>query len=372
MKIFIVTKNFPGRDFIGGAEYQSRLLASRLPAFGWETHYVALEALGGEDLSDSRFQTHLLAEKGESLKKSFREFSRLLKDERPDVCYIRDFRYLFPLRLALWRAGVPVVFNTTHEKNLVPYAGWQGWKGTLLHALDFFTLFTVRVVTNNRNHALMLKKRYGIRASVILNSAEDFYESMPKKRQALWVANLKPRKRPELFLELAADFGDTDWEFLMVGYLQADAARYRRLIRETEAKSAKFKYLSGLPLEKALALMNESAIFISTCEPEGFPNNVIQACLAACAVISFAYDPDGVFRDHQMGIVPQTFDELKSSLDRLMRDENRRRDLGEKARTYAKANHDVFLNLPKFDQLFRSVSRNADAPNGADYAAGKK
>ncbi len=356
MKAFIVTRNAPGKDFIGGAELQAWLITKYLRKdYGWETLYVALEGetVGKETRDDAEFC--YLSSKGEEFWRSFRRFSELIREEKPDLCYIRDFRYLFPLAVVAWMRGIPVVYNTTHEKNLYFYCGWQGVKGTLLHALSFIALHFVTVITNNESHAKNLATR-GIKATAIMNSIEDNYrEGIAKKKRVVWVANLKPRKRPELFIELAGRFRGSGYEFVMIGHLQADTARYLRLIDEESTYNPNFRYMGGLSLHEVDEILAESEIFVSTCKPEGFPNNIIQACFAKCVIVSFNYDPDGVLRRYAAGYVPKTFDSMVEVIQNLMAG-NADKEMAERARAYALEHHSIRRNMARFNDVFQNIA----------------
>lgn len=355
MKLCIITRNFPGEHFIGGAEYQAFLIAKHMRALDWATEYVALESLGGEKPGEAPFPVRFLSKKGEGIFGALREFSRYLKKERPDLCYVRDFRYLAPLRFIAARHGVPIVFNTTHEKNLVLYPDWQGWKGTIFHAMSYLCLRTLPVITNNVEHAGILARRSGICAETVLNVVEDFYAPRPKKNVILWISNIKPRKRPEIFLKLAKESADSLWDFMMAGYFQADEMRYRAEIEETSKINPRFQYLGGVPPEKAMSLMNEVAVYVSTCEPEGFPNTLIQASIAKCAIVSYNYDPDGIFSRCKIGALPRSYAELKKAVYDFMANSELRGEYGSRAREYALLQHEVSGRMKQFDGIFRRI-----------------
>lgn len=133
------------------------------------------------------------------------------------------------------------------------------------------------------------------------------------------------------------------------------AIRYQKLIWGTTQANPKFRHVGGKSREEVDEVLAGSQIFVSTCEPEGFPNNIIQACLAKCAIISFDYDPDSVFSRNDIGIVPKTYEAMRVALERLMGDQIFRKELGRKARAYALANHSPATNIRKFHEYFSNL-----------------
>lgn len=361
MKVFIVTINFPADELVGGAELQAYFLAKHLPAQGAKTTFVAIRNHAGDAYVTERdgFLVRAMSGKNEPMWRALVRLFKLFRTERPDVCYLREFRVLFPMFVVCRLAGVPLVFNTTHEKNLYLYYGWQGVKGTLFHALSFLTLrFVDRIVTNNTAHAAFLSDRYHISATPILNSMEDHYEpGTVKAKRVLWVANVKTRKRPEIFIELADRFRDSGYEFVMVGHLYGESGRYHDMIARATKENPSFRFVGGKTPREVDDLLASSEIFVSTCKPEGFPNNIIQACMAECAIVSFDYDPDGIFAREHIGFVPTTLDDTMLIIRKIMQDEAMRKEFGLRARAYALKHHSLDRNMKTFYNLFLSLTK---------------
>ena len=129
-------------------------------------------------------------------------------------------------------------------------------------------------------------------------------------------------------------------------------------LRARPGLGADRKVLAVLPRRRTSEvdrLLSESQIFVSTCKPEGFPNNIIQACLAECAIVSVDYDPDGIFSKQEIGFVPKTFSDTISVMQSLFSDEKRRTDIGKKARIYALERHSLKRNMWTFYDLFKKL-----------------
>ena len=97
MKIFIVNQYWP-EDFLGGSEIQCWLLAKYLPSLGHETKYIAVSNPTERKKEEKRkegFNLRYLSNDHKVSLGSFVDFYNLLKKEKPDVCYIRIFRFAF-------------------------------------------------------------------------------------------------------------------------------------------------------------------------------------------------------------------------------------------------------------------------------------
>jgi len=102
------------------------------------------------------------------------------------------------------------------------------------------------------------------------------------------VANLKPAKRPELFIALAKRcISLKDTRFLMVGALVGQAIRNALLTQAGNLPN--FHYAGAVPLEEVNRLLDSAHIFVNTSSAngEGFPNTFIQSWLRGVPVISF-------------------------------------------------------------------------------------
>ncbi len=123
MKLFFINRYSP-KEIVGGSEIQCWLLAKYLARRGHETAYVALEGLSGKREDEGeRFRVFYLSIQGQSKVKVFLNFFRLLKKEKPQLCYIRIFTYLFFLEKICRFLKIPVVFNTSHINDLKPALG---------------------------------------------------------------------------------------------------------------------------------------------------------------------------------------------------------------------------------------------------------
>jgi len=370
MKVFIFTKDFPRNDLIGGAEIQAYLLAKYLSQKNHKISYLVLK--GEKGLAREKvdgFELIYLASQKEKIFKAIANFRKVCRQEKPDLFFIRDFRYLFIFSLACRFLKIPLVYNTTHINNCLPYpkkirfslnipATLISTKAALIHFLNFKTLKNVHVITINRLHAQILKEKYKVPATPIYNSMEDNYQRFKvaqKENLIAWVANLKSRKRPEIFLQLAQELKETNFKFLMIGYLQNSIDFYKKLIKETQNYNPNFEYLGGQTVEKVDEILAKAKIFVNTCLPEGFGNNFIQAWLNECPTITLDFDPDDIIKNNKIGFHSTTYEQLAKDIKFLINNEDIRAEMGKHAREFALKNHLPENNVSKYENYFLSI-----------------
>lgn len=126
-----------------------------------------------------------------------------------------------------------------------------------------------------------------------------------------WVANIKPIKRPELFVQLARRFqNDSRVRFTMIG--TPGAKDVMELIYETVQNQSNFEYLGYIPNEQVNSILEDSHILVNTSPFEGFSNVFVQAWFRGCAVASLNANPDNLITKHSIGFCAD------GSLERLI------------------------------------------------------
>lgn len=371
MKIFIFTNIFPENNYIGGAEIQALILAKNLSKKGHRVNYLSWygkEGLPGKKVEN--FIANYLTTDNKKNLVALKNFNKFCKQEKPDICYIRNFKYLFFLYLICRLNKIPVVYNTTHIENCAPFSEKiklsinfkttiTSIKAAILHYLNFKTLKKVNLITINKFQAEMLKNKYKINATPIYNSMEDFYEQnkpAQKENAVVWVANIKTRKRPEIFIKLAGELKNYNYKFLMIGFIQNNIEGYKKLISEEENNNPNFKYLGGMAdyrdVDKVLA---KSKILIHTCIPEGFGNNFIQAWFNECPCVTLSFDADDIMTTNKIGFHSKTYENLLKDVRFLIENDNIRADMGKRARQFALINHSPENNIIKYENYFMNI-----------------
>jgi glycosyltransferase involved in cell wall biosynthesis len=162
-------------------------------------------------------------------------------------------------------------------------------------------------------------ENFGIDADVIAGPVELPAASVDAGANSviLWLSTYKPSKRPEWFLELARRL--PQFRFVMIGF----------------APSSKTNGSWQAANHAAADLPN---LLVHTSPLEGFPNIFLEAWSYAVPSVT-AVDPDGIVKQHGMGEVVETAEELAETVGALMASPDRRRVLGAHARRYVEGHH---------------------------------
>jgi glycosyltransferase involved in cell wall biosynthesis len=170
--------------------------------------------------------------------------------------------------------------------------------------------------------------------------------------QVVWIANLKPRKQPDIFVDLAERLRTVEGvAFTMIG--RPASGRYQRRLESRIRKTKGLTYLGGKPIEEINGILAGSHVLVntSTHEGEGFPNTFVQAWLREVPVVSLEVDPDDILTRHGIGFCSGSFERLVQDTKILIGDPDLRRRMGQRARAYARKHHLLTENLDKVVEL---------------------
>ncbi|MCT4588212.1 MAG: glycosyltransferase family 4 protein [Carboxylicivirga sp.] len=152
------------------------------------------------------------------------------------------------------------------------------------------------IVCQNNDQQMLLKANFN-REAVIVPSIAKAPEplSVNKENIVLWVGNMYPVKRPQLFIELANRFKKlNNWRFVMIGRISDEIV--------TSSKS-KVEILGECSYNETANWFARAKVFVNTSEQEGMPNTFLQAWYHKVLVLSLNVNPDEVFKNDQYGFV---------------------------------------------------------------------
>lgn len=164
----------------------------------------------------------------------------------------------------------------------------------------------------------------------------------------LWVANFRQLKRPQWFIQLAKDF--PQYQFVMVG-----AASDKDLYEESKREAVKLqnlKFMGGQSFANVNKIFTYAKYFICSSEYEGFPNTFLQSWSNAIPVIT-TFDPSGLVKNKRLGIVVNSYDELKQAVELIEKDKEMYKEMQNNIENYFAKSHSAvnqyenILNLIK-------------------------
>ena len=358
----------------GGAEYQMQLLIDALAAGDrYDIHYLThvVDARNGA----RSYQVSAIGRGGPTPRFGYvmegRSLYRQLREIDPCLIYQRvACGYTGVCALYSRRRFVPLLFHVAHDTDITPQLLDRSRNFLRAHlekwAVDYGIRHATRIVVQTRHQADLLQENYGRAADAIVpNFHPPVTEKLDKSGPltVVWIANLKPWKRPEVFVRLAKGFSARkDTRFIMVGAAAAPpgkSAWQTTLMRSIES-AANLEYLGQKTHAEVNALLARAHVFVNTSTHEGFPNTFIQAWMREVAVVSLGVDPDRVLADQHVGIAAQSETGLAAAVGSLIDNPELRAGFVRRGREYA-ATHHSLKNVEKLLQLIRSYS---DQPAG--------
>lgn len=351
---------------IGGAEYQSYLIAKQLISAGHKVHYIYLH--NGKPLKKSlniKLHTlkriHNIHNTGLEIPLYFFKISHILKKIKPDVIYIRG-RSAVSIICALFARfnRIKIVWHIAHDNDLLLPSFNLSLKDMIkypeLNSFKYFIHFFDRIIAQTKFQSERLYSNYGIDSYVIPNGHPITNLNMAHKAngriRVMWVANMKPIKQPEVFVRLAKVIGDNgNSSFFMIGRLYQNS-KINNVLKKIN-NIPNLRWLGELSNEEVNLYLSKAHILVNTSLAEGFPNTFIQGWMRGLPVVSLYVDPDNILKNENIGFHSGNFDNMVRDTRNLINDHALRNSMGIKAQKYAFENHSL-KNIEKIVDLIIS------------------
>jgi glycosyltransferase involved in cell wall biosynthesis len=368
LKICFLLGSYP-KDWVGGAEVQSFMIARELFRKGHQVYYLAVNTLFDKPFYevDEGIEVYRVR-KTRNVWRYYRKVLAIFWKIAPDLCYNRSLSEL-PLAFILCRlTHTPLVYAIASDDNCLrkpfPYKIWRPracrhqWNYWLSQAL---MKKADAVLSQSGYQSQLLDKNFETESRVVKKwmPVPDELELTERNGApiVLWLANIKDVKRPELFVSLAAECSQLGAEFVMAGHL-SDNVRFRDVFRRASTLP-NFRYLGGVSLTEAEELMKKASLFVSTSAYEGFPSNTfIQAWLRRVPTVSLSVDPEGILNKENIGFCSGSFDRMVQDVKLLLGNEDLRRAMGAKAREYVLREHCNKRIILQYEDIFKAMARN--------------
>ena len=358
MRIAVIAGSDP-RERMGGAEYQAMLIARGLAEMG---HQILFLATYSRDISTYVSGNLTICKIQNWEKVGLEEFRRslgsALESFSPELCYVRRFKDIGFIAKICQVLGIDFVSASSHSSETNPMLRTRYLAEFIRHLHSFFSISSSRIHVCN---TLSLQRK--IQRWYPRHSIRTIYNGQPvpppnsshngSSGQIIWVNNLKPWKRPELFVDLAAYF--PHYSFVMVGRLPDD--RYRvKFNNKLKISPENLEYVGPKAIETVNEMIEQSDLLVYTSRPmEGFANSFLQAWFRGVPTLSLTYPLDGILDREGVGRYSKNFHQLVSDVEELMGDEHKRKQMGRRARNYAVRNHTLEKLISNYASLFKEA-----------------
>lgn len=352
----------------GGAEVQADFVRDACLRAGHAVHF-AFDATDDIRTVDDGAVYHRLPDRGlRGAWKNFGAVEKVLKTVRPDLVYQRvRFSYTGIGAYLCRSLGIPFVHNISADyackKNNVGLHG-EYISGLITELLGRYGIRHANLlIAQTKIQADLLLQNFGLSSVVIPNGHPVPNLPFVKDQDPLiaWVANIKPWKQPEVFIELADRLRDTNAQFVMAG--KSSSKEFHSAFIDEVSKRCNLRYLGQLSLASVNELLERASIFVNTSLPrEGFPNTFIQAWLRQTPVVALNVDPDNINTENGIGYMSGSVDQLERDLRTLITEPAFARDMGARARNYAAQHFDSEVVGQQYLSAFESLRGGTQSP----------
>jgi glycosyltransferase involved in cell wall biosynthesis len=250
-----------------------------------------------------------------------------------------------------WRNNRKFVFRIAHDLDCIPnkqLISLRRDKKIFEYGLRRADL----IAAQSHRQAELLKIHYGLESTVINMVAEvpSAGRRPAKQTDVLWVNNLRPFKRPEVFLEIASRL--PKFRFRMIGGPCSGMGDYYAQIKARSESMANFEFLGHVPYAQVNDHFAGTRLFVNTSEVEGFPNTFLQAWIRGVPVLSF-FDPDGLIEQHRIGRSPATMEDMVQAINELLTAGSQREAISGRAMEFARSQYSPRAVANEYDHLFQ-------------------
>lgn len=340
----------------GGAERYGWHLMRALAAAGWTvTVGVRMALSAGEERTVDGVRFLGIGHRGSFLS----DWYRFLKSEKPDWCFWQCADHLWGpcAEIARW-LGVRTAFSMMHDNhvrlrmalsrrpNLWFLYAWG------LHRSDV-------IFVQHEGQRVQLPTRWQHRAYSlpgIVSVTESIVPHSERNNAVVWVAVIRPAKRPDLLIEIARRLPMI--RFIVCGSPSLGHWETRTIERiMTQLTSLpNVDYRGHVAPTQSLKTIGEASLLLSTSDGEGFPSVFLEAWAAGTPVVSVQIDPDQKIRKGDLGKVTDTVDGAVEAISSFMALPARLRAMGMKARHHVEERHSSIAAVQAFEIAVTRVS----------------
>jgi len=335
---------------MGGSQHQAKLLIERLlERYDVDVHYLTVDC--GPDHRPDGYTLHRFSDRNGLRRLGYffdaLKLHRALRALEPDAVYQQVG--CAHTGIAAWyarRHGIPMVWRVSSDRSVTPQPvpWWRVNRRIERAFLEYGIRNADVILAQTRAQQSLIARHYGrADAYVVPNFHPGAPPPKPERRRGsvLWIANLKPVKNPQAFVRLAARFGaEAPVRFVMIGAAMRNDRWTRALLREIDAVP-NLDYLGARTRDEVHDALADARVLVNTSHSEGFSNTFIEAWMCEVPVVSLLVDPDGLLREHGLGFLSGTEEQLARDVRRLVDDERLRSEMGKRCREHALRHHSM-------------------------------
>ena len=337
---------------VGGAERQQWLLARVLAATGWSVQVGVRESLE----AGARCMIDKVEFIGIGRGQMLLAWYQFLASERPNWWYWRGAYHLWGPAVGIAKlVGVKTIFAVAFDSDVQPRRALH-WRRRWWPLYAWGLSWADRIFVQHGGQLAALAPRWRSKAHIVPSIAGTTAAVQPHARRAkyvAWVGQLRQPKRPDLLIEIARSM--PEMRFVVCGGPSAHRSPPGYGERMVDALHAlpNVEYHGQVAPDKALQVIADAAILLSTSDEEGFPNTFLQAWSAGTPVVSLTIDPDRTIERMWLGAVSHNTAGAIADIKALMGSPQRRAEIAVHARRHIAAAHSEATVITVFDRAIR-------------------
>jgi glycosyltransferase involved in cell wall biosynthesis len=306
---------------IGGEQVQQTLLAKALVRRGLEVSMVVFDYGQADRMQWNQITTHKAFCEGAGLPllrfihPRWTKMWSAMRNADADIYYLSCAGMQLGLAAMFCkRYGRKFVFRVAHDTDCEPNELMiKYWRDKKLYEYGLRRAHGIFVQTAQQQQAMHANYHLPSRIAEML--VEPPEKERERRIDVLWVNNLRPFKRPDLYLALARRMPYLN--FHMVGGTQPG---FDELYAKMEVEAAGITNLvfhGRVPYHGMDSHYAGARVFVNTSDTEGFPNSYLQAWIRGTPVVAF-FDPDGVIQREQLGFAVSSLNEMQNQVSALV------------------------------------------------------
>jgi glycosyltransferase involved in cell wall biosynthesis len=277
---------------------------------------------------------------------------RALRAIRPDVIYQRVAGGYTGISAHYARCNqVPMVWHVSSDSDVSRSSEFYG-RNPLRRMMDRYSIdYGIRhatvVIAQTLDQKQQLLANHSRAATQVIPNFHPFPAEQIDKSgplTVLWVANLKPLKRPEVFVRLASALADlAGVRFVMIGSPASGSGDHEwgaQLMQSIDSV-ANLSYLGRLSQAEVNGWLARSHLFVNSSTVEGFPNTFIQAWMREVPVLSLEINPGKVLDGLTTGLCAGSETSMAEFARTLLTRRAQLRGMAVAAREYANRRHSL-------------------------------
>jgi glycosyltransferase involved in cell wall biosynthesis len=289
-------------------------------------------------------------------------WSKFLSSQKPDWWFWRAADPIWPVLLIVARLkGVRGIFSAAYDTDVLPRIALvrrrRSWP------LYSWGLSVVdRIFVQHHGQLSNLSPRLQSKASILPGLVvvpEKVKSRQERENYIVWVAVLRPHKRPDLLVELAR--ATPDLHYVACGGTTTFGASLEFTNRTVQDLRSlpNIRYLGDVTHARTLETIANAAVLISTSDQEGFPNIFLEAWASGTPVISLTIDPDDLIKKRGLGFVSGTVRKAESDIRNLLKSPEMYESISKRARTYAEYDHCGASVVKSFNKVILDVEASS-------------